>query len=273
MLKLITGAAENVYPRDDALLHMGMVGDSMVFADIGEEMEATIRDNNTIRVASGVGLFCGAEVMIDTNTYEDFTIETGAQGAERYDLIGFTITESGIQKTVKKNAGKSGGEQTGDFWSDNSIFRALYRVHISGLTITEVERIFVLHRAGGKSDTYPTFFNCERVIGTYAGRTEYEYVFSTLMTDFESDPATGWTDHTYTLPFTGVEKVISICGEIRSNTSHEAWALPYVSWKSGTIATHLWTLKPNGNLIVLNKGSAKWTRDYWLIITIRYTKE
>ena len=127
---------------DDAALQMGLFGDGVVL-QVGKQCCYEVIDNNTVRVYDGVYMLQGHQIEISPNEHHDFTIENGTSGTVRYDLIGFTYSETdGLVHTVLKNAGTIIPEQE-DLWSGaESASGYLYRVKLNGLNIESVEQLF-----------------------------------------------------------------------------------------------------------------------------------
>lgn len=79
----------------------GIVGEEDYILPAGEQMKATVISNNKIRIAEGEAVMQGRHWRIKPNTYEDVTIENGAQNMNRKDAIIARYTknaDTGIEK-------------------------------------------------------------------------------------------------------------------------------------------------------------------------------
>ena len=154
-MQIITGyTGENhVTSADDASLYRGILGLDDYVLDVGSKFEATIIDNNTVRIKDGDLVIQGHQARIRANDYNEVTIDNGTPGQKRNDLIVAryqknTITgiESISLEVVKGTPGttatdpeiiqedlKVGGTQR-DF--------PLYRVSIDGINLQSVTSLF-----------------------------------------------------------------------------------------------------------------------------------
>lgn len=144
-LRLVTGkTGENVTAAQDAALYAGLAGLEASILPIGEKMRASKISNNSIRIYDGCVIDQGRLYMIDPNTYQNYTIDSGNQGVIRYDIIGLQYTKSGaggesVSTFVKKNAGENGTVTTNSLWDGASTTQiGLYRVKLNGLAIESI---------------------------------------------------------------------------------------------------------------------------------------
>ena len=96
MANLITSAqAEaHVTPLQDSMWHRAMVGVSSCVFSEGDKFALQVMSNTKVRIKSGVGMLQGRFFCIEPNTYDEVTIDTGAQGMNRIDLICGKITQN-----------------------------------------------------------------------------------------------------------------------------------------------------------------------------------
>lgn len=266
MIKLVTGTASEVYPRDDALRQLSLLGDCTVL-EYGSQMAATIPNANTVRVADGIAIIGGAQLMIEKNTFEDFTIETGTAGVERYDLIGFTVTESGATKTVKKNAGAGDGA-TGDFWSGGTIFRALYRVHVSGITIASVEQLFTVHGRKEETTTKENYFDTERIIGDYVEGILYEKTIRRPATAFVA--SSGYAAVEIDTGIRSAQHIEIVDAHFEASYG-ELFPIPKPHFSTGAITTYIQSVRMDTGKIGF-RNNYNWA-SYTLVVTLRYLKK
>ena len=143
MAVLRCGAGADVTAQMDADLFLGIFGDAKLVLKVGNQMAASIVDNNTVRIADGVLVTQGRDIHVLPNTHDDFTIETGSQSETRYDIIGYHLYREDSKELcetfVQKNVGEA-GEIEEDILRDgaNEVFVSVYKVKIVGLTIAEL---------------------------------------------------------------------------------------------------------------------------------------
>lgn len=168
-LHLVTGYAgqAHVTPVDVAGLNKAMVTRrNVVFANdttilVGNEsinsaFAASVIDNNTVRIYSGELMLQGRHIRMNAGTYEDVTIETGAIGAYRKDLIVVRYTRDPlnanvetaqllvIKGTVAASAGAAQIPSYQDFDIDSaeSTDFPLWTIPVNEITIGTPERMF-----------------------------------------------------------------------------------------------------------------------------------
>ena len=127
----------------------GIVGEEDYILPAGEQMKATVISNNKIRIAEGEAVMQGRHWRIKPNTYEDVTIENGAQNMNRKDAIIARYTknaDTGIEKVelaVLKGTPTSGtaiapAQEKGTMKHE----MLLYIVSLKGLNIESVTKEF-----------------------------------------------------------------------------------------------------------------------------------
>lgn len=154
---LITGywGEPHVTAENDRGFNAAVFGPGRHVLPVGERFRAEYIGNNTIRVHDGKLITGGATGGIPSGKYIDLLIPETGQGMKRNDLIVFqyskdvsTLIETGSIVVVK------GTETSGtpsdpvleqqDILTDEATFdqMALYRVPVSGSSISEPERMF-----------------------------------------------------------------------------------------------------------------------------------
>lgn len=142
----------NILSEDDAAIYRGILGQDGVL-NIGSKLKSTVLSNNKVRVGDGV---INVDGHIGRNAYadyEDLTIENGAAGQKRNDLIiaSFSTTGSGGLDTyvLKVKKGVAGSTGTDPEVTKQDIYAGgklreypLYRVKLDGLSIVGVEQLF-----------------------------------------------------------------------------------------------------------------------------------
>lgn len=153
---LITGYAgkEHIMSKDTRSFNSAMFGTGEFVMEIGSQVEASIIDNNTVRIMDGDILMQGGHIRIETDTYEDMTIETGTAGKKRIDLIVMTYEKNATDGTeIAYLEVLKGTETEGTPIAPSQITGSLaegalknqmplYRVRIEGVVLKSVEALF-----------------------------------------------------------------------------------------------------------------------------------
>ena len=147
MAVLGVGAGAQVTSQMDADFYAGILGDKKMVLPVGKQMEAELIDNNTVRIHDGVAIIQGRYVYVEANTYDEFKIENGTQGVNRYDIIGYRLyREDGkefCENVVTKDVGASGTVETEVFRDGGQeVFIPMYRVQLDELSIVALEPLF-----------------------------------------------------------------------------------------------------------------------------------
>lgn len=154
-VKLITGLKEtqDIQSEDDGARIYGTISSEDRVLDVGEKFAYQIITNNCVRIKSGEILMQGRHIRQTRGTYTDLVIDNGTQGQNRNDLIVMRYTkksdnnienaEFAVVKGVPAALAVDSGLTTGSIYEGCLIHEmALYRVSISGLSITSVTRLF-----------------------------------------------------------------------------------------------------------------------------------
>ena len=82
MAHLVTGYAgeEHITSADQGSFNASFFGTGQFVMEAGRQFEASIIDNNTVRVFDGDMLMQGRHIRIPPDTYEDMVITTGTAG-------------------------------------------------------------------------------------------------------------------------------------------------------------------------------------------------
>lgn len=153
---LITGYAgeEHIHSADQGSFNASFFGGGEFVMEAGNQLEASIMDNNTVRILDGDLLMQGRHIRIDVDTYEDITITTGTAGVNRNDLIVMRYskdTSTDIETAelvVIKGAETEGTASDPEYTSGDILSGAtfnqmpLYRVKVEGVVLTAVEPLF-----------------------------------------------------------------------------------------------------------------------------------
>ena len=153
---LITGYAgeEHIHSADQGSFNASFFGGGEYVMEAGNQLEASIMDNNTVRILDGDLLMQGRHIRIEPDTYEDITITTGTAGVNRNDLIVMqyskdTSTDIETAGLVVINGTKTEGTASDPEYTSGDILAGatfnqmpLYRVKVEGVVLSAVEPLF-----------------------------------------------------------------------------------------------------------------------------------
>ena len=153
---LVTGYAgnEHIKSEDQGSFNASFFGAGQFVMEAGNMMEASIIDNNTVRILDGDLLMQGRHIRIKPNTYEDIIIETGNAGVNRFDLIVMEYTKdepTGIEGSnikVIKGTATAGTPTLPEYINGNILEGAnlnqmpLYRVKVEGVVLSDITPLF-----------------------------------------------------------------------------------------------------------------------------------
>lgn len=153
---LITGfkGEEHIQSADHGSFNASFFGEGEFVMEAGNQCEASILDNNTVRVLDGDILMHGRHIRIPSNTYIDVTIQTGTAGVNRNDLIVMEYSKdagTGVETADLKVIHGVAAEGTasdpaytsGDILAGATFNQMpMYRVKVEGVVLTAVEPMF-----------------------------------------------------------------------------------------------------------------------------------
>ncbi len=158
-MHLITGyaGAEHVTAADAGSLHIAIFGTGQYVLNRGNKFAATIVTNNTIRIADGDIMMQGRHVRLAEGSYVDLTIDNGAQGMMRNDLIVARYTKDSstgveavnlvvIKGTAAASSPADPAYTSGDIINDHVVLNdmPLYRVPLNGLNVQTLVPLFTM---------------------------------------------------------------------------------------------------------------------------------
>lgn len=158
-LHLVTGyaGASHVTAADAASLNAAIVGSGSYVLNRGNQFAATIVSNNKITIADGDLLMQGRHIRLNEGSTVDLTIENGASGYYRNDLIVARYTmdsNSGVENcnlvVIKGTAVSSNPTDpeytSGDIINDHVLIAdmPLYRVPLDGLNVQTLVPLFTV---------------------------------------------------------------------------------------------------------------------------------
>lgn len=155
-LHLVTGYAgqAHITAEDHGSMNASLFGGGSYVLNRGNKFSASAITSNQIRVLDGDLLLQGRHIRLAENSYVDLTIDSGAQGMHRNDLIVARYTKnnsSGVEEcnlvVIKGTAVTSGpsdpAHSAGDILvnHDAQVDFPLYRVSLNGLAVS-LTRLF-----------------------------------------------------------------------------------------------------------------------------------
>ena len=152
---LITGYAgeEHIMSADQGSFNASFFGTGEYVMEAGNQLEASITNNNNVRILDGDILMQGRHIRIKPNTYEDVNITTGTAGVDRYDLIVCEYSKNantGIETAeIKVIMGTESTTPSDPEYTSGNILEGatfnqmpLYRVKIKGVVLSDIEQLF-----------------------------------------------------------------------------------------------------------------------------------
>lgn len=156
MAHLVTGYAgkEHIKSADQGSFNASFFGMGEFVMNTGSKFNASIIDNNTVRVEDGDLLMHGRHIRIEPNTTEDMTISTGTAGKKRIDLIVMTYEKDATDATeiayleVLEGDETEGEPSAPTIESGNILEGAtknqmpLYEVRVEGVVLSSIRPLF-----------------------------------------------------------------------------------------------------------------------------------
>lgn len=155
-MEIITGyrGEPHVSSQQERNAYIAIFGGAVtILKDIDSELEATVISANEIQVSDGMLVAEGCTACIERGTSDSLAIENGSQGMQRIDLIVARYTRNAgtavedMQLAVIKGTPSATdpavpAHTTGLIADGDPVVDfPLYRVNISGISITSVERL------------------------------------------------------------------------------------------------------------------------------------
>lgn len=160
-IHLVTGYSgkAHVTAADHGSLNAAIFGDGQYVLDRGKKLAASVVSSNQVRIYDGDILMNGRHIRLDSASYTDLTIENGATGYNRNDLIVCRYTKNATSGKEECNlvvikGTATTGTATDPTYSTGSIINGvsqvdfpLYRIPISGLAVGTPEQLFEIASA------------------------------------------------------------------------------------------------------------------------------
>lgn len=155
-MEIITGYRNepHVSSQQDRNAYIAIFGGAVtILKDIDSELAATVVSANEIQVSDGMLVAEGCTACIERGTSDSLAIDNGTQGMQRIDLIVARYTRDAgtavedMQLAVIKGTASATDPAVPDHTTgliadgDTVVEFPLYRVNISGISITSVERL------------------------------------------------------------------------------------------------------------------------------------
>lgn len=156
-LNLVTGyrGSAHVTAADDGSLNVAVWGSGQYVLNRGNKFAALVVSNNTIRISDGDIMLQGRHIRLNEGGTVDLTIENGAQGKSRNDLIVCRYTRNTstgvedcslvvIKGTPADSTPADPAYTSGDLINDHdaTVDMPLYRVPIVGLNVQSLVPLF-----------------------------------------------------------------------------------------------------------------------------------
>lgn len=144
----------HITPEQIMDVNIGTYGPGDYVLPTGKKLKPQLLSNNTVRIFDGVMVYSGVRDVIAVNNYYDVTIENGAQGMNRNDIIVRHFEKSEETQMgsatfrVIKGTPASGTATDPDVAETNLRTGALehdmhlYRVKLEGLSVVKIEPLF-----------------------------------------------------------------------------------------------------------------------------------
>lgn len=144
--------------------YIGIFGEDAHILDVGSELAATVVSATEIQIADGVMVGQGCTASIEHGMTESLTIANGSQDMQRKDLIVARyskVASTGVESmtlavitgTPASSSPADPAYNSGDIADgDSPVDFPLYRVNLSGISITSVERLADVVSINGKFD-------------------------------------------------------------------------------------------------------------------------
>ena len=169
-MNIITGYKGEPHVTSQQLrdTNIGIFGDGTHILDVGSQMVATVVSSNQVDIADGLLVAEGCTAEVARGTTESMTIENGSQGMLRTDLIVARYTKTAgtaveaMALAVIKGTPAASNPATPAYNEgliadgDSPVDFPLYKVNISGISITSVERLVDVLSINGKFDDVDT---------------------------------------------------------------------------------------------------------------------
>lgn len=155
-IHLVTGYSgkAHVTAADHGSFNAAIFGDGQYVLDRGKKLAASLVSNNQVRISDGDILMNGRHIRLDSASYTDLTIENGATGYNRNDLIVCRYTKNATSGAEECNLVVIKGTATTGTAADptystgsiiNGVSQAdfpLYRIPVCGLAVGTPEQLF-----------------------------------------------------------------------------------------------------------------------------------
>lgn len=155
-MNIITGyrGEPHITSSQDRAGNQGSYGTGSYVLDVGNKLAATISSSTQVRIADGAICHQGCLANIDAGTYDAVSINNGAQGVNRIDLIVARYTKDSvtgvesIDLVVIQGSSVSGtptppSYRTGNIQNgDSPVDMPLYQVRLTGVTLSSVTAVF-----------------------------------------------------------------------------------------------------------------------------------
>lgn len=148
-----------VTAQEDADLYGGILGLPLTVLKVGNQMAATVVDNNTIRIGDGEAVVQGRRIHNDPGMYDTFTIPTGSQGVTAWYIIGYllhtdTSTGNEVADTFVRKMNTAEETITEAVLRDGAseAYISMYRVTLNGINVQSVDPLYSVVQTAQERD-------------------------------------------------------------------------------------------------------------------------
>jgi hypothetical protein len=259
--------------------YIGIFGEDAHILDVGSELAATVVSATEIQIADGVMVGQGCTASIEHGLTESLTIANGSQGMQRKDLIVARyskVASTGVESmtltvitgTPASSSPADPSYNSGDIADgDSPVDFPLYRVNLSGISITSVERLADVVSINGKFDDVGT-----RIDGVDASISAIQTAMGgvkakAVIREGINIPAGGGGISQTTIDFSDIlpsnARLVGVDVTLTVGDFH----LPYV--RDNNVAT--WVSKMWERAIRIDNTTSAWN-NYTLIAVLFYTE-
>lgn len=172
-MKIVTGytGTNHVTADDDGGLYASIFGDGCYVLAAGGQFACTVVNATQVNIGSGEGLMYGRHFRTPRGSADALTIANGAAGYNRNDIIAARYTNIGgyesIELVVLTGTSTTGAAADPAFAQDNisegatESYMPLYRVRLSGASISGVDKLYTLRDVAGDGHILANAIVCQ----------------------------------------------------------------------------------------------------------------
>lgn len=172
-MKIVTGSTgtNHVTANDDGGLYASIFGEGCYVLSAGDKFPATVVSNTQVQIGAGEGLMYGRHFRTPKGSSDTLTIQAGAAGYNRRDIIAAHYKNVGGFESVELvvlTGTSSTGSATDPAYTQSDIsagadecYMPLYRVRLSGVSIAGVDTLYKVRDLSGSDHVLGDVVVCE----------------------------------------------------------------------------------------------------------------